>query len=117
MPALIALALKLGVPSRFAKVAVMAALFVLALGFLGLGKCAYDRIVIDKHEQKIEQRAKPATDKAASERATDTIANAKKDQERHDVIQAQPDQPIAPTSRALSCKRLRDVGKHPPACR
>jgi hypothetical protein len=72
---------------------------------------------VSDHQVKVEQRAKPATDKAASERAADIIRNDKVSQERHNVIEAQPDQPIAPTSHALACKRLRDAGRDPPACR
>ena len=118
MPAfLIGLALKAGIPPRFAKFAVIAALVTLLIVGFGVAKCAYDRSVIDKHEQKIERRARPATDKAADERANDAISNAKREEELHDVIAAQPDQPIAPTSRALSCQRLRNAGRNPPSCR
>jgi hypothetical protein len=72
---------------------------------------------VSDHEIKIERRARPATDAAADERAKDAIRTDHQAQERHDVIAAQPDQPIAPTSRALSCKRLRDAGIDSPACR
>lgn len=114
---LISLVTGLGVPSRFAKpvLAIMGAILLIA-ALWGL-KALYDHSVIDKHEQKLERRAAPATEKASNERAADTIRTTKDDQERHDVIAAQPDQPIAPTSHALACKRLRDAGKHPPACR
>jgi hypothetical protein len=114
---LIALALKAGVSQRFAKIAVIASVVTLLIVGLGVAKCAYDASVIENHEQKIEQRARPATDKAADERANDTIANAKSEQEMHNAIAAQPDQPIAPTTRALSCERLRRAGRTPPACR
>jgi hypothetical protein len=117
MGGLIALALKIGIAPKFAKAAVIAALVFGTLTMLGVAKCTYDRNVIEKHEARIQNRARPATDKAADERARDTIQNARNEQERHDVIAAQPDQPIAPTSRALACKRLSDAGKHPPACR
>lgn len=71
---------------------------------------------VDDNQAKIERRARPANDKAANERAQDTINNAKSEQERKDAIQAQPDQPITPTSRALACDRLRRAGRTPPAC-
>jgi hypothetical protein len=114
---LIARLVALGCPPGLAKplLGIVAALVI--LGALWGGKCAYDRSVIDKHETQLQQRAAPATDKASTERANDTIATAKHEQELHDVIQAQPDQPISPTSHALACKRLSDAGKHPPACR
>jgi hypothetical protein len=82
----------------------------------GSAKCAYDRSVIDKHEQKIERRAAPATNKAADERATDTINNAKAEEEMHNAIASQPDQPISPTSHALACQRLHRIGKYPASC-
>lgn len=106
-----------GVPAKFAKPVLIAGLFALALAAFGLGKCAYDRSVISNHEAKIERRAKPATDKAASERATDTIANAKHEQELHDAVHSVPDAPPSGPSHALACKRLRDSGRNPPACR
>ena len=103
----------IGVP----KWAVIAGLVVLAVIAAGVGKCAYDASVIDKHEAKTAERAAPATNKAASERANDTIKQSQNEKEAHDAIAAQPDQPIAPTSRALACKRLRDNGINSPACR
>lgn len=114
---LISLVTGLGVPSRFAKsvLAVVGAILLIA-ALWGL-KALYDHRVIANHEQKLEQRAKPATDKAAEERANDAIANAKNEQEMHDAIQAQPDQPIAPTSHALACERLRRAGRSVAACR
>jgi hypothetical protein len=64
MPALIALALKLGVPPKFAKAATIAALFVLAMSLLALGKCAYDRSIINTHEAKQEAATAKADRKA-----------------------------------------------------
>jgi hypothetical protein len=102
---------------KFAKPLTFVVLGLLILLALWGGKCAYDSSVINAHEAKIEQRAKPATDKAAQERSSDIIANAKNEQEMHNAIAAQPDQPISPTSHALSCQRLRNAGHNPPACR
>lgn len=93
---------------------------VLAMGLLvllGTAKCAYDHSVIDRHEQKLEQRAKPATDKAANERANDTITNAKHEEELHNAVHSVPDAAPAGPSHALACKRLSDHGKHPASCR
>jgi choline-glycine betaine transporter len=100
-----------------AKWIVSAGLFLAALLFLfGLWSWVKHDIIA-QHDAKLEQRAKPATDKAADERANDAIENARNEKEAHDAIAAQPDQPISPTSRALSCKRLHDIGRNPPACR
>lgn len=106
-----------GVPAKFARPLAIAGLIALILAAMGTAVCAIRKDAVDDHETKVEARARPATDKAAGERARDTIATTKHEQELHDVIAAQPDQPIAPTSRALSCKRLRDAGRNPPACR
>ena len=65
---------RLGVPPQFRKAAFWAAVIALLIAFLALGKCAYDRKVIRDHEAKVERRAAPATNKAAEERAHDTIA-------------------------------------------
>ena len=110
-----ALAPRIG--EKWAKPVAWAIIAAAILAVLGTAKCAYDRSVIDKHNQKLEQRAKPATDKAAEERAKDTIANAKHEEDLHNAIASQPDQPISPTSRALSCERLRRLGRAPASCR
>jgi anti-sigma factor ChrR (cupin superfamily) len=106
-----------GLSEKVARAIAYAALALLILAAIAGGKCAYDRSVIAHHEAQQAQKSVKATNEAASERATDTVAAAKHEQELHDVIQAQPDQPIAPTSRALACKRLHDAGRDPPACR
>jgi hypothetical protein len=92
-------------------------LALLVLGALAAGKCAYDRSVITTQQTKVEHRAAPATDQAASERANDSIAEAKSEQEAHDVIHSVPDAAPAAPSHALACKRLHDLGRDPPACR
>lgn len=117
MPFLLGLALKAGIPPRFAKYAVVAALIALAVAFLSLGKCAYDRSVIKDHEAEIQQRAKPATDKAADERAKDTIAQAKNEQEAHNAVHSVPDTAPAGPSHALACQRLHKLGRNPASCR
>lgn len=114
---LLPLALKLGIPARFAKFAVIAALVALGIALLGLGKCAYDRSVIKTHDTKIQERARPATDKAAEERARDTITQAKNEQEAHNAVHSVPDAAPAAPSHALACQRLRKLGRNPPACR
>ena len=82
-----------------------------------LGVVAWIRSdAVADHEIRIERRAAPATEKASTERAQDTIKRTAEAKEMHDVIVAQPDQPIAPTSRARACEQLRRAGKQPPAC-
>jgi hypothetical protein len=114
---LIPYVLKLGVPAKFAKPVIFAVLGLLILAVLWGGKCAYDKNVIAKHEQQLEQRAKPATDQAATERANDTIAQAKNEEEAHNAVHSVPDAAPAGPSHALACKRLSDHGRHPASCR
>lgn len=102
--------------SKFAAPLIYTGYIILAVGaFFGL-KALYDSSVISHHEQKIQNRVAPATNKASNERANDTIANTKNEEDMHNVIAAQPDQPIAPTSRAHGCEQLRRAGRHSAAC-
>lgn len=106
-----------GWSERAARLAAHAGLVLLVVAMLG-GIVAFIRKdAVDDHQGKVERRAAPATNQAARERVDDALAGAKHEQELHDAVQSQPDQPIAPTSRALACKRLRDAGRDPPACR
>lgn len=106
-----------GLPEKWARVILIAGLFVAVLA-AGLAlKLAYDHHVIKVNNQKVEKRAAPATDQAATERATETVAIAQHEQEMHHEIAAQPDQPIAPTSHTRACEQLRRAGRNPPACR
>lgn len=106
-----------GVSKKLATPLVYLGLIAAGVGTFFVAKAIYDHAVIQKHEQKIEHRARPATDQAANERARDQIQNSKDEQEMHDVIAAQPDQPITPTSRAHACEQLRRAGRHSAACR
>jgi hypothetical protein len=116
MLSLIEFAMNLGVPARFAKAAVFAVLGLLLVAALWGGKCAYDKSVIKDHEAKIVERAKPATDKAADERARDTIAQAKNEEDAHNAVHSVPDAVPAGPSHALACQRLHKLGRHPASC-
>lgn len=93
-----------------------AALFLAILGVAAGTIAALKQKGATDYVQKVEKRAAPATNKASDERARDAITNAKAEQEMHDVIAAQPDQPIAPTSHARGCEQLRRAGRHPASC-
>jgi hypothetical protein len=104
------------ISEKAARAMVIVGLFLLVLGVLG-GIVLYIRKdAVNDHEAKIEHHAVQATNKAADERAKDTINNAKHEQELHDAIHAVPDAPPAGPSHALACKRLRDLGRHTAAC-
>lgn len=102
--------------AKYAKPLILVVLAILLVVGLGVAKCTYDRHVEKNYQQKTQERAAPATNQAASERATDTFNNAKAEQEMHNAIAAQPDQPISPTTHAQSCERLRRLGRHPASC-
>ena len=106
-----------GVPARFVKPLIAVVAFLALAGFLWAAIHIHDRNVIRARDAKVEQQAAKATDQAASERATDTITLNQSETETHNVIASQPDRPIAPTSHALSCERLRRAGRTPAACR
>lgn len=102
--------------SKLAKPLIYLALIVILVTGFGIAKCSYDRNVIAKHDAQIEQRATPANDKAANERAHDITTNSNNESEMHNVIAAQPDQPISPTSHARACLELHRAGKYPASC-
>jgi hypothetical protein len=90
---------------------------LLLLGaFAGL-VAAYNHHIIGQHEAKIEKRAAPATNQAATERAHDTITNANNEEEAHNAVHSVPDAAPAGPSHALACARLKRQGRLPPACR
>lgn len=117
MGSLIGLLVARGVSPGLARVIAYAGFAISAFLLLWGAKALYDHAVVAKHEQKLEQRAKPATDKAAAERANDTIANSKNEEELHNAVHSVPDAAPAGPSHALACKRLSNAGKHPASCR
>ena len=106
-----------GVPEKAARLILTAGIFLLVLGVFAGAVALLKHKGQQEYVAKVEHRAAPATNKAADERATDAIQNAKSEQEMHDVIAAQPDQPIAPTSHARACEQLRRAGRNIAACR
>lgn len=116
MGAIIGLLVSKGLSKRAAQLVFWAGA-ILTFIAAGAGVVAWIRHdAVSDNQVKMERRAAPATDKAANERASDAIRNAKTEEELHNVIAAQPDQPISPTSRALACRRLSNAGKSSPAC-
>lgn len=106
----------LGIPPQFRKAFVIGMGVLLLLIAIFVAVKIHDHNVVKGHEQKLEQRAKPATDRAANERANDTIKNAKSEEEAHNAIHSVPDAAPAGPSHQLACKRLRDHGRRPPSC-
>lgn len=112
-----------GVPAKLAKPLLIGVGVVLACLAIFAAVKLHDRNVVKAHDAQVQvktlQAQQKANDAAAEQRSTDTIKQAQNEQEAHNAIAAQPDQPIAPTSRALGCERLRRAGKdisRIPAC-
>jgi len=105
------------VSEKVAKVLGFIALGLLLIAVLSLGKCAYDASVIEQHETEREVKAGAAREDAADQRVDDAINNAKSEEELQNVIEAAPGGELSPAARALSCERLRRIGRIPPACR
>lgn len=116
MGTLIEFLMKKGLSDRAASlIAYIGGLVLLFGAFTGL-VLAYNHHIIGVHEAKQIQRAKPATDQAATERAHDITIQARNEQETHDAIHAVPDAAPAGPSHALACQRLRKRGHAPASC-
>lgn len=119
---LLPLVLKLGVPSRLAAPVAKGALVVAGVALLIGGFLLWDhfddRAAVREHEVERELNAADARETAADERVADAITNAKTEQEMHDAIDNAPTGgELSPAARALSCERLRKLGRIPAACR
>jgi hypothetical protein len=118
------LALKAGVPQRFAKAAVIVAMFVAAIGGFALLKACYDDGVIDQHDAN--QRAdtaiadRKADTKAAEERRADDARAVTESQEIKEAIHEAGPDPIARRNAYYQCVRAqqaaRRAGKPPADC-
>ena len=120
---LIGLALKVGVPQRFAKASVIAALVLLAIGGGALALHLYNRSIIKTHDTEQENKelkhVSAANDQAANERANETIALEHQEEETHNVIHQGPDSAPSPAAVRHNCERLRHAGRDTsklPAC-
>ncbi len=71
---LLPLALKLGVPARFARAAIAAALVLLAIGGSGIGWCSLKKSIIDDHEaaQEVKELRRVVKQERKAEAADET---------------------------------------------
>lgn len=120
---LIALALRAGIPDRFAKAATIAILMTIVIVGLGIAKCSYDRSIIQADRERAAVKdlksARKADDKAAIRRAADQSRNAQEEREVRNAIEAQPHGDITPRQRAracvILCQQHRATGNRVPA--
>jgi len=97
---LIRIVASVGVPERFRRIAGYIILAAAVVVLLWLAKAFYDRSVIAEHDADIAAATIEARDVAASQRATDTIANAEQERQRKEANQNAPNgtAPSAPAS-------------------
>lgn len=110
------LATLIGVPRHF----VIIGLVLLGVLGLGIGKCAYDRSVIEKHVTKQQNK------QLKRERKADTNLNTQKEQdeqsaeqrtkEMDDATKGIPDRSLSPRQRRIACVELMRQGNAPPEC-
>lgn len=118
MTLLISLFARWGVPESlrrpFGWLVVAVALIALLWGLKG---CYDDALIVD-HEAEREAAASGARETAADQRASDTLTNAKNEEDLHNAIDAAPKGGmLSPAALALNCERLRKLGRIPAACR
>lgn len=108
---------------KAAKIAGFITLVILLVVALSLGKLAYDKSVVNKHEVAREAAATEAREEAADQRVADLVNNSRSEEGLLNVIENAPPpvagQPagLSPAAVALNCERLRRLGRVPPACR
>ena len=121
---LIGLALKAGIPTRFAKVAVIIAGAVLLITLLGIGKCSYDKSVVERHNARAEATTakadRKADAKAAEERRADDARAVTESQEIKEAINEAGNDPAARRAAYYRCvsaqQAARRNGKPPADC-
>lgn len=126
---LIKLVIGWGVPREMAKIVSFVLIGMLILVLLGVGKCAYDRSVIDEHEAKIEAETaredRKADQNAADQRLEDQERRAQEQRELKEAVENAPDDPAVDDAverrlafhRCLGLQqRARAAGLEPPAC-
>jgi hypothetical protein len=118
MTLLLTLLGRIGLPEQFRRVAAIAALAAAALIALAVLKSCYDRGVIERHQAQIETRTSQARGRAEAERAGDAAANSANRKDLDHAIDTAPQGgTLSPAAHALSCERLRKLGRIPAACR
>jgi hypothetical protein len=112
-----------GTAERVAKPLLYLIALIALAGLLWGAVAIHDRRVVNANDAQQEAKLTPviakAGDNAAAQRATDTIAISKTEEETHRAIHSVPDAAPAAPSVRLGCQRLRNAGKditRIPAC-
>lgn len=112
-----------GVPERLAKPALIALAVALAIIAAGIGKCAYDRSIIAKHDAaanlSAEKAGRAADQKAADQRQADTT-RAASEAAQLDKVTTNANSPDDARRAYYRCVRLQQAaranGERSPAC-
>lgn len=121
---LIGLALKAGVPQRFAKAVTIGVLILLAVGLFFGAKALYDRSVIEDYTsglgEKVAKEDRKADAKSAEERRVDDARLAAEDQEIKEAITNAGSNPYDRRTAYYECVRKQQAarrdGKPPADC-
>lgn len=118
IPFLFTLFASWGVPERLRKALAIALAVVALVATLAVLKGCYDRRVVERHQAKVEAQASKARETAADERASDAATDSATEKDLHHAIDTAPTGgALSPAAHALSCERLRKLGRIPAACR
>lgn len=115
-----ALLLRLGIPERLHRALTYVAIALVCLAVIWWWFRQHDAKVIERHQDEIQRKDAPASERAAEDRAQDTINNVIAEKSREAEIakaeaaeQAKAPEAratIPPQNRALNCERLRRAG-------
>lgn len=109
--AIAALALRCGIPQRFAKAAGIAGLIVAIVTLLALAKCTYDRNLTARHDAAQEAQIAPAVRAADASAADARLSDQKRNQAHENAERAAiaplPDARLSDRQRARACSVLR----------
>jgi hypothetical protein len=112
-----------GTAERVAKPLLYLIALIALAGLCWAAIARHDSNVIVKHDAtanaQVIAKTTPANDRAADQRAADTIAITRTEQGAHDAIAKAPESAPSPAAVVLNCRRLRLAGKdtsHLAAC-
>jgi hypothetical protein len=103
------------VGEKWAKPAAIGLLVALAVAFMGLGKCAYDRSVIAKHDAKVEASTakadKKADNHAADQRRTDDARSTDEATQIKEAVNEAGNDPAARRAAYYRCVRAQQSAR------
>ena len=104
-----------GTAEKVAKPLLYLIALIAVVGMLWGAVAIHDRRVVTAHDANanaaVIARTTPANDRAADQRANDTITIAQTEQGTHDAIAKAPESTPSPAAVVLNCRRLRLAGK------